>query len=124
MRLASAKWESTWMNKSSVSLDQFVDAVSEHYKQAVTADTWLWRDLKLFGDDYAFEFVGLARRLGGSVREGEHVHLGDYLPGEYEVGLFGRLATSRTIPDIKVREFYAFLEFANNAVDSSNRSLD
>ncbi|MDP3495777.1 MAG: hypothetical protein Q8R82_21930 [Hyphomonadaceae bacterium] len=99
------------MSSSRPSLQQFLEALSNHFGQPVTRDTWLWKDLNLFGDDYWFGLVPVILGLGASVRESDRVRLGDFLPEEREIGLFGRLVARRTIPDITAGEFYAFLEF-------------
>lgn len=95
-----------WM----VSLIEFVEALdAESGDDAVTAETWLWKDLRIAGDDWDNLVVCVLKRLGSEATTDINIY--NYIPSEGEVGLFGRQVGNRSIPDIRVRELYAFIDF-------------
>lgn len=93
-----------------ISLPDFVRAVSAYSEGKVaTVDTWLWSDLGIFGDDWNDFMVNTLDALGVDADADFDVY--NYIPLDDEVGLFGRLVARRTIPDLRLRELFAYLEF-------------
>lgn len=93
-----------------VSLKEFVEAVDAEYgDDMVTAESWLWKDLRIAGDDWDDLIICALKRLGSEATSGINIY--NYIPSEGEVGLFGRQIGNRSIPDIRVRELYAFIDF-------------
>ncbi len=86
-----------------------LDDVARHPSDpALTPETLLWGDLGLFGDDFDFILAGLFQYQRWTSKGQVNVSL--YVPLDWEVGWFGRLKTTREIPDLTVRELYIFLE--------------
>lgn len=93
-----------------ISLPTFVRAVSAYSEgKVVTADTWLWSDLRVFGDDWDDFIVNTLDALGVDAESDLDVY--NYIPLADEVGLFGKIIARRTIPDLRLRELFAYLEF-------------
>ena len=84
-----------------------VDAVAGD--EAVTAETRLWKDLSIAGDDWDVLIFNALEELG--LEATSEINIYNYIPAEGEIGLFGRLVANRPIPDIRVRELFAFIEF-------------
>jgi hypothetical protein len=91
-----------------IDLDQFVSATSDFLSVNAGPDSYLWKDLRLFGENYADCFDEVAKAL--RVKLVSAIDIFDYIPEDHEVGLCFWLCTDRTIPDISLREFFAFLE--------------
>ena len=97
-----------------VSLIEFVEAVdAESGDDVVTAETWLWKDLRIAGDDWDDLIICTLKRLGKDATTDINIH--NYIPSEGEIGLFGRQVGNRSIPDIRVRELYAFINFESHS---------
>ncbi len=94
-----------------ISLSDFVTAaITALGRGAVTAETWLWRDIGIFGDEWDDFILNTLDALGVDADADFNVY--NYIPMDEEVAVFGgKLIADRTIPDLRVRELYAFLEF-------------
>lgn len=87
-----------------VTLDCFVDAFSGVMGESFSPDSWIWADAGLDADEWGWVSIELVRKLEAKmICEAPVSH---YLPGG--VGYWWR---SRTVPDIRLREVYAYCEF-------------
>lgn len=97
-----------------VSLDEFIGAcracVHETEQHLVVPDAFVWRDLRISGDDWWVFSVNLLEQLNAEFDESKaNWNIYDYIPDEGETGLFGRYIGAFTKPDIRLREVYAFI---------------
>ena len=91
-------------------LERVLAEASGYLGVPVEQDSWLWRDLGLWGDDFDLGFLSAIReRIPEFV--GVSVPVADYLPLEGEINLFGKLVATREIPDLTMRELFAFMQF-------------
>ena len=78
--------------------------------EEVSGEALIWEELKLFGGEYVDVLSDVANRL--SVKIETAIRIFDYIPEDSEVGLFRKLKSNRSIPDIKLRELYAHFTFS------------
>ena len=98
-----------------VPLHHFLEAcrayVHESERDALGPDTFVWRDLSLAGDDWWEFSVGILRYLQMDYEPdrvtGFDIH--DYIPTESEALWVHWGLGKRSLPDIKLREIYAFV---------------
>ena len=96
-----------------VVFQNFLDEASAYFGEEVRPETRLWRDLRLWGDDFDLGFLeAMKERMPAFKGVTAPLHL--FLPLEGEIGVFGKLVTSREIPDLTLRELFAFMEFGNS----------
>lgn len=105
---------------SSLSLDQFIGAckecVHERDRESVTPDAFIWRDLGLAGEDWWDFSVSVLENLNADYKEdrASTFDIYDFIPNEANALSAHWRMNAKTIPDIRLREVFAFIRSGLN----------